>query len=108
MSQTDDPVDGSGAQAPPPLPADVREHIGRRLRSTYTVEADKPAFLGDAAIPPQFERYVRELERGERSGREGLRAVSQALGLQALGVAEQTDAADEAAPPAVPVARSRR
>lgn len=71
-----------------PLPSDVQEHLGRRLRSTYTVEAAKPAFLGDTALPPQFERYVRQLENAERSSREGLKAVGDALGVKPEGEAE--------------------
>jgi hypothetical protein len=73
-----DNLDGAGAK---PLPADIREHLGRRLRASLTVEADKPAYLGDPAVPPQFERFVRQLESGERSHREGVRAVSRALGV---------------------------
>ena len=81
MPHGDDPADGAGAGGAKPLPADVREYIGRRLRSEYTIQSEKPAYLGDPGIPPKFERYVRQLESGERSHRAGVRAVSDALGV---------------------------
>lgn len=64
------------------LSADVREHIGRRLRSEFRLEVETPAFLGDAAIPPQFATLVRKIEeREELPGREGLHAIRQEFGL---------------------------
>lgn len=90
--QGDDPIAGTGrivgSPDPRPLPNEVQEHIGRRLRSTYTVETAKPAFLGDSSVPPQFESYVRRLENAERSAREGLKAVGQALGVKPDGDGE--------------------
>ena len=81
MPQGDDPADHAGPFEAKPLNAEIREHLGRRLRSTYTIEAEKPAYLGDPAIPPQFERLVLQLEGRDRSSLEGLRAVGEALGV---------------------------
>ena len=62
------------------LSRDVQEHLGRRLRTALHVEADKPAFLGESTVPPQFEPYVRRLQASERGERQGYEAVKQALG----------------------------
>jgi hypothetical protein len=62
-----------------PLPKPIQEHLGRQLRSTYNAEADRPAFLGDPAIPPEFERLIRRIEIGEKVHEFGVEAVRQAL-----------------------------
>lgn len=61
------------------LPRDVQEHLGRRLRTALRVEDEKPAFLGETNLPPQFEPLVRRLEAGERGERQGYEAVKRAL-----------------------------
>ena len=61
------------------LPREVQEHLGRRLRTALHVEAEKPAFLGETSVPPQFEPLVRKLEAGERGERQGYEAVRRAL-----------------------------
>jgi hypothetical protein len=87
-SNDEDPqlAGGSGALTPDdrdgghdPLPKPIQEHLGRQLRSTYNAEADRPAFLGDPAIPPQFERLIRRIEIGEKVHEFGVEAVRQAL-----------------------------
>jgi hypothetical protein len=33
----------------------VQEHLARQLRATYLEMQDKPAYLGDPALPPEFD-----------------------------------------------------
>ncbi len=61
------------------LPRDVQEALGRRLRTELRVEAEKPRFLGESSVPPQFEPLVRRLEAGERGERQGYEAVKRAI-----------------------------
>lgn len=61
------------------LSRDVQQHLGRRLRTELHVEADKPAFLGESSVPPQFETLVRKLEAGEQGERQGYEAVKRAI-----------------------------
>lgn len=61
------------------LPRDVQEHLGRRLRTELQIEAEKPSFLGDANLPPQFEPLVRKLEAGQQGERQGYEAVKRAI-----------------------------
>ena len=63
------------------LPNEVREHLGRKLRATLTETGDKPAYLGDDGLPPQFTGYIRRLRDQERGAEKGVEAVRQALGL---------------------------
>lgn len=65
--------DGAG------LTRDVQEHLGRRLRTELHVETEKPTFLGESSVPPQFEPLVRKLEAGERGERQGYEAVKAAI-----------------------------
>ena len=62
-----------------PLPKGVQEHLGRQLRSAYNAKAERPAFLGDPAVPPQFERLIRRIEVSEKVREIGVEAVRQAL-----------------------------
>jgi hypothetical protein len=71
--------EGEAGAMQEPLPKTIQEHLGRQLRSTYNAEADRPAFLGDPAIPPQFERLIRRIEIGEKVHEFGVEAVRQAL-----------------------------
>lgn len=34
------------------LPRPVQEHLARQLRATYVETLEKPAYLGDPALPP--------------------------------------------------------
>ena len=74
---TGDGDDGKASGAA--LPRDVQEHLGRRLRKELQVEVEKPAFLGESSVPPQFEPLVRRLEAGERGERQGYEAVKRAI-----------------------------
>lgn len=75
MTNEQDPTRRDGAA----LPRDVQEHLGRRLRTELHIEAEKPAFLGELAVPPQFEPLVRQLEASERGERQGYEAVKRAI-----------------------------
>ena len=68
-------------EAEPKLPEDVREYLGRRLRAEFRLESDKPAFLGDDTLPPQFAKLVRQIERREISLQKGLEAIRREFGL---------------------------
>ena len=63
------------------LSREVREHLGRKLRAELRVEAEKPAFLGDDALPPQFAGLVHQLQRREMSSQKGLDALRKEFGL---------------------------
>ena len=64
---------------PDALPKPIQEHLGRQLRSAYNAQAEKPAFLGDPVVPPQFERLIRRIEVSEKVREIGVEAVRQAL-----------------------------
>lgn len=77
---------GSGGQGSPArpaaeaaLPRDVQEHLGQQLRTEYDVVAEKPAFLGDPAIPEQFDWHIMRLETRERAHNQAVEAVERAL-----------------------------
>jgi hypothetical protein len=73
-TQGDQPVD-------PALPRPVQEHLARQLRAEYHRTEDKPAFLGDPAVPAAFDEHLHRLEAKEREiiGERGLEAVEAAL-----------------------------
>ena len=48
------------------LPRPVQEHLARQLRAEYHRTEDKPAFLGDPAVPAVFDEPLRRLEETER------------------------------------------
>ena len=51
---------GSGLARP------LQEHLAQKLRSAYHELADKPAFLGDPAVPAEFEYHLQRLEAVEK------------------------------------------
>src|SRR6478736_5061681 len=69
----------------PPLPHSVQEHLGRMLRADYDELGDKPRYLGDTALPLEFDPYLYRLEQKERALRimrvreQGTQAVAEAL-----------------------------
>jgi hypothetical protein len=85
------PDDGTSPPAAPPvhgdepadaaLPRPVQEHLARQLRAEYHRTEDKPAFLGDPAVPAVFDEHLHRLEAKEREiiGERGLEAVEAAL-----------------------------
>jgi hypothetical protein len=74
----------SDHDGPDALPRPIQEHIGRQLRSAYNADAQRPAYLGDPAVPPQFERLIRRIELGEKVHELGVAAVADALRPDAL------------------------
>jgi hypothetical protein len=69
----------------PSLPANIQDHLGRMLRAEYYERGDKPRFLGDPALPLEFDPYLQRLDRNERDrrssmiGEKGRHAVAAAL-----------------------------
>ncbi len=53
----------------PPLPRSVQEHLGQKLRADYYERGDKPKYLGDTALPIEFDPYLYRLEQKERASR---------------------------------------
>jgi hypothetical protein len=115
---TPDPNHGPAPDSAPPadaerpgttLPLPIQEHLAQQLRATYQEIADKPAFLGDAALPPRFEHHIQEIEKRERAeSREkahnaGVEAVEAAL----QEVASGTTGPEEPAAPAPAPSKER-
>jgi hypothetical protein len=75
------------------LSKEVQEHIGQQLRTEYDIVAEKPTFLGDPAIPEQFDWHLARLETRERAHTEAIEAVEKALEeiVLDLGVDESPD-----------------
>jgi hypothetical protein len=69
----------------PALPKSVQEHLGRELRTALHEGQPSPAYVGDPALPPAFDEYLRRLallpqsREGERARSQGLAAVEAAL-----------------------------
>ncbi|HEY7382605.1 MAG TPA: hypothetical protein VH743_02960 [Beijerinckiaceae bacterium] len=84
-STSDKAPAGRDEAAGPALARPLQEHLGQQLRTTYTALTDKPAFLGDAAVPPQFEEHLQRLEAKDRERhhekvrQRGIAAVENAL-----------------------------
>ena len=69
----------------PSLPANIQDHLGQLLRAEYYERGDKPRFLGDPALPLEFDPYLQHLDQKERDLRasmirkHGRQAVAAAL-----------------------------
>jgi hypothetical protein len=48
------------------LPRTLQEHLAQKLRSTYHELAEKPTFLGDPAVPVEFEYHLQRLDAVEK------------------------------------------
>ena len=48
------------------LPRTLQEHLAQKLRSAYHELAEKPTFLGDPAVPVEFEYHLQRLEAVEK------------------------------------------
>ncbi len=68
-------TDEAGSSLAPP----IREHLGQQLRTAYHAMAEKPAFLGDPVVPPQFDQHIQRLETREKAHDRGIQAVKAAL-----------------------------
>jgi hypothetical protein len=80
----DDPeAAGGGAEQPVAAVLDktVQDHLGQKLRAAYAEGEDKPAYLGDPALPPTLEHKLLELEKSEEVHEKGVEAVKDALGV---------------------------
>lgn len=51
----------------PPLPRLVQEHLGRKLRAQLHEVGDKPQYLGDPAIPREFDPLIEKIVQRERA-----------------------------------------
>jgi hypothetical protein len=60
------PEQGAAPERVSSLPRPLQEHLARELRSTYHATEEKPAFLGDPAIPVEFEYQLQRLEAVEK------------------------------------------
>ena len=63
---TESAESGAAPERAAKLPRPLQEHLARELRSTYHATEDKPAFLGDPAIPVEFEHQLQRLEAVEK------------------------------------------
>jgi hypothetical protein len=58
---------GPAAEKTAVLPPPIQEHLAQQLRAAYEETAEKPAFLGDTALPPEIEHKVEQIAERERS-----------------------------------------
>ena len=49
------------------LPRPIQDHIAQQMRSEYHLTADRPAFLGDPAVPVSFDEPLRRLEERQQA-----------------------------------------
>lgn len=63
----------------PSLDKPVQERLGRELRVAYDATEPKPAYLGDPALPPEFDEAVHRLHRAQKAHEAGTAAVERAL-----------------------------
>jgi hypothetical protein len=81
----DDGSADGGHEPASSLPRTLQEHLAQKLRSAYHELAEKPAFLGDPAIPVEFEYHLARLEAVEKNRHiekvrnKGIEAVKSAL-----------------------------
>ncbi len=57
------------------------EHLGQQLRANLDALAEKPSYLGDRALPSEFEHQLLRLEATEEVHEKGVEAVREALGI---------------------------
>ncbi|MBZ6078769.1 hypothetical protein [Microvirga puerhi] len=53
----------------PPLPRQVQDYLGQKLRAQLYEMAPKPKYLGDPAIPQEFDALIEKIERREQATR---------------------------------------
>jgi hypothetical protein len=71
--------ENSTMQPPGALDRSVQDFLGRKLRAAYNEVAEKPAYLGDPALPPEFEHQLVRIEATIRTHEGGVNAVREAL-----------------------------
>lgn len=84
MSVTgDDPRKARSNQ--PPLPRQIQEHLGQTLRAQLYEVSPKPQYLGDHAVPREFDSLIERIEmrdrmrRSERIAQAAYQAIEEAL-----------------------------
>jgi hypothetical protein len=77
----DDHHDTSGGEPAAALDKTVQDHLGQKLRAAYAETEDRPAYLGDPALPPEFEDKVLAIERSAEVHDKAVEAVKEALGV---------------------------
>ena|SRR5262245_12469658 len=73
--------DKTGDAERPALDKTVQDHLGQKLRAAYAEAEDKPAYLGDPALPPELEHKLMEVEKAVEVREKGVEAVKDALGV---------------------------
>lgn len=69
----------------PPLPPTVLDQLGQELRAVYYQRSEQPQYVGDPALPLEFDPYLYRLYQKERASRleraeqVGLSSVASAL-----------------------------
>jgi len=76
----DPPKTGDAPEPAALLDQTVQDHLGQKLRAAYAETEDKPAYLGDPALPAAFEHKLVELEKSEEVHEKSVEAVKEALG----------------------------
>jgi hypothetical protein len=98
--------DKTGDDERPALDKAVQDHLGQKLRAAYAESEDKPAYLGDPALPPELEHKLLEVERSAEVHEKGIEAVRDALGVpdpaRERGMEAVREALGDTAPPAPP------
>ena len=92
---------GEGEEPPAVLDRKEQDFLGQKLRAAYAEAEEKPSYLGDPALPPEFEEKVLAVEKSVEVHEKGIEAVRDALGVaepahdkgveavrEALGVSE--------------------
>ena len=72
-------ADDISAAAKRGLVKPIQEHLGQHLRAVYTQIADKPTYLGDPALPSEFEHQLVRLETSLEVRESAVAAVKDAL-----------------------------
>ena len=75
------PVTRSEKRSDAALPREIQERLGQQLRSDYHAAMEKPAYLGDPAVPVVFDQHIQRLAARERARKRGVEAVKAALQL---------------------------
>jgi hypothetical protein len=102
---SDDPHETADQAKQPAAVLDkaVQDHLGQKLRAAYAEVEDKPAYLGDPALPPELEHKLLEIEKSAEVHEKGVEAVKDALGVtepaREKGVEAVRDALDGPEPP---------
>jgi hypothetical protein len=98
--------DNLNAAPEPPAALDraTQDFLGQKLRAAYAEAEEKPAYLGDPAVPPELAHRLVEVEKSAEVHDKGVEAVRDALGIaepaHEKGIEAVREALGIAAPPA--------